>query len=405
MERQLLHTPEGVRDIYNGECEERLLIQDRLHNVLRLYGYKDIQTPSFEFFDIFNKERGSVASRNMFKLFDREGNTLVLRPDMTPAIARCAAKYFENEEGTVRLCYIGNSFINNSRYQGRLKETTQAGCELIGDNSTQADAEVIALLIDAILSSGLTEFQVEIGHIGFFTGLVEEAGISREGELELREIIRSKNLFRVGEILEDEGVNDERGESLYRLVQLFGNVEILEKAGALTSNPTALAAIRHLEEVYELLKVYGFERYVTFDLGMLNEHDYYTGVIFKAYTYNVGEPLAGGGRYDRLIGQFGRDRASIGFSLTVDLLHQAIKRQNIRLPRPDAEKLLVYDKENAANAVRLASFFRNSGIPARLIPARQADGAIAVKTRGTEADQEDNIITVNSAALERYGIK
>lgn len=393
MERKLLHTPEGVRDIYNGECEERLLIQERLHSVLKLYGYRDIQTPSFEFFDIFNKERGTVASRNMFKFFDREGNTLVLRPDMTPAIARCAAKYFEKEEGTVRLCYIGSSFINNSRYQGRLKETTQAGCELIGDNSTDADAEVIALLIESALSSGLTEFQVEVGHIGFFSGLVKEAGISEAGESELREIIRNKNIFRVGEILENEGVSGAAGESFYRLAQLFGNVEILDEARSLTSEPSALAAIDHLKEVYELLKVYGFERYLTFDLGMLNEHNYYTGVIFQAYTHNVGEPLAGGGRYDRLIGQFGQERPSIGFTLTVDLLHQAVQRQHIALPRPDEVKTVIYDAENAANAVKLASYFRNSGIPARLLRREQADAAC------------ENGVTADASALERYGIK
>lgn len=394
MERKLLHTPEGVRDIYNGECEERLLIQERLHNVLKLYGYKGIQTPSFEFFDIFNKERGTVASKYMFKFFDREGNTLVLRPDMTPAIARCAAKYFENETGTVRLCYIGNSFINNSRYQGRLKETTQAGCELIGDSSVSADAEVIALLIESILSCGLTEFQVEVGHIGFFTGLVKEAGISPEGENELREIIRNKNIFRVGDILESEGVSDECGESFYKLAQLFGNVDILEKARTLTTNQTSLDAIRHLEEVYGLLKIYGLERYVTFDLGMLNEHDYYTGVIFKAYTYDVGEPVAGGGRYDKLIGQFGHERASIGFAITVDLLHQAVQRQNIELPKPDEVKLLVYDNDNVGNAIKLAMFFRNSGVPARMIPAEQADCV-----------SESDAVLVDALTLERYGIK
>lgn len=394
MERKLLHTPEGVRDIYNDECAERLLIQDRLHSVLKLYGYKDIQTPSFEFFDIFNKERGSVASKNMFKFFDREGNTLVLRPDMTPAIARCAAKYFENEKEIIRLCYIGNSFINNSRYQGRLKETTQAGCELIGNNSVYADAEVIALLIEAVLSSGLTEFQVEVGHIGFFSGLVKEAGISEAGEAELREIIRGKNIFRVGEILESEGVAEEMGESFYRLAQLFGNVEILDEAETLTNDSTARAAIKHLRDVYELLKEYGFERYLTFDLGMLNEHNYYTGVIFQAYTYNVGEPLAGGGRYDRLIGQFGKERPSIGFTLTVDLLHQAVQRQHIELPSPDEVKTIIYDGENAVNAVKLAAFFRNSGIAARILPAEQADGAA-----GTDS------ITASPQALERYGIK
>lgn len=127
MKNQLLHTPEGVRDIYNLECERKLVIQDKLHSLIRTYGYRDIQTPTFEFFDIFNKERGSVISKEMFKFIDREGNTLVLRPDITPSIARCAAKYYMDEKMPLRFCYMGNTFINNSSYQGRLKETTQLG--------------------------------------------------------------------------------------------------------------------------------------------------------------------------------------------------------------------------------------------------------------------------------------
>ncbi len=395
MEKKLLHTPEGVRDIYNGECAEKLLIQDRLHNVLSMYGYQDIQTPSFEFFDIFDKERGSVDSKNMFKFFDREGHTLVLRPDMTPAIARCAAKYFENEKEPIRLCYIGNTFINNSRYQGRLKEVTQAGCELIGDYSIEADAEMIALLIESILSSGLKEFQVEVGHIGFFKGLVMETGLSADGEVELREIIRNKNVFRVNEILESENISKECGESFYKLPQMFGGVDILDKAKELTKNQTALGAIRHLEKVYDLLKVYGYEQYVTFDLGMLSELDYYTGVIFKAYTYDVGEPVANGGRYDSLITQFGTDKASIGFCITIDLLHQAIKRQKIELPASDKGKLVVYDRDNAANAVKLAMYFRKSGIKA----------TVSAVAGPEDYDRYEDVIFVDKKVLERYGVK
>lgn len=393
MKNQLLHTPEGVRDIYNGECEEKLHIQNKLHNVIKSYGYGDIQTPSFEFFDIFNKERGSVASKNMFKFFDREGNTLVLRPDMTPSIARCAAKYFENSTDPIRLCYIGNTFVNNSRYQGRLKETTQAGCELIGDASIGADAEMIAMLIESILSSGLREFQVELGHIGFFKGLVKEAGLSQESEAELREIIRGKNIFRVGEILENENISKERGECFYKLPQLFGGVEILDKAKELTGDDTALNAINHLEKLYELLKVYGFEKYVSFDLGMLSNLDYYTGVIFQAYTYDVGEPVANGGRYDKLIGQFGKDMASIGFCITIDLLHQALKRQEITIEKASKGKLLVYNDENLCNAIRLAQHFRNQGIKATVSTKETAD-----------SNAFDEVITVDFAVLERYGI-
>lgn len=395
MERKLLHTPEGVRDIYNDECSDKLLIQDRLHSVLKMYGYKDIQTPSFEFFDIFNKERGSVASQNMFKFFDREGNTLVLRPDITPSIARCAAKYFEDETNSIRLCYIGNTFINNLRYQGRLKETTQAGCELIGDGSLEADAEIIALLIEAVLSSGLTEFQVEVGHIGFFKGLAAKAGLSAEGEAEMREIIRNKNIFRVGEIIEEEHIDKDCGEVFYKLPQLFGGVEVLDKAIELTDNDTSLKAVAHLKKIYELLKEYGVEKYVTFDLGMLSELDYYTGVVFKAYTYNVGEPIGSGGRYDKLIGQFGRDKASIGFCITIDLLHQAIKRQKINIPSEEEVKLLVYDDENIFNAIRLARYFRSSGV-----------GAALTKAATPEVyDYYEDVIFVDKTVLERYGIQ
>lgn len=362
MERQLLHTPDGVRDIYNGECEERLILRDKIHRVFKLYGYSDIQTPSFEFFDVYNRERGSVSSKNMYKFFDRDNNTIVLRPDMTPSIARCAAKYFENEQNPVRLCYIGNNFINNSSYQGRLMETTQAGCELIGDSSSSADAEMIAMLIESVLSTGLTEFQVEVGHVGFFNGITAEAGLSKDAIAELKEIIRNKNLFSIEALLTRENIDEKYNDIFYRLPQMFGDVNILSQAASMTENETALSAISHLEEVYDILKDYGYEKYVSFDLGVLSELDYYTGVIFKAYTFDVGEPIANGGRYDNLIGQFGKDKASIGFCITIDLLHLAIIRQKIVVVKPTKNRLIVYDESNLKEAVRLAGKLRKEGI-------------------------------------------
>lgn len=362
MERQLLHTPDGVRDIYNGECEERLILKDKIHRVFKLYGYSDIQTPSFEFFDVYNRERGSVSSKNMYKFFDRDNNTIVLRPDMTPSIARCAAKYFENEQNPVRLCYIGNNYINNSSYQGRLMETTQAGCELIGDSSSAADAEMIAMLIESVLSTGLTEFQVEVGHVGFFNGITAEAGLSKDAIAELKEIIRNKNLFSIEALLTRENIDEKYNDIFYRLPQMFGDVNILSQAASMTENETALSAISHLEEVYDILKDYGYEKYVSFDLGVLSELDYYTGVIFKAYTFDVGEPIANGGRYDNLIGQFGKDKASIGFCITIDLLHLAIIRQKIVIVKPTKNRLIVYDDSNLKEAVRLAGKLRREGI-------------------------------------------
>ncbi|MDD5873389.1 MAG: ATP phosphoribosyltransferase regulatory subunit, partial [Clostridia bacterium] len=275
---RLLHTPEGVRDIYNGECARKLMIQNRIHDVLKSYGYNDISTPTFEFFDVFNKERGSVASNEMFKFFDRDGNTLVLRPDMTPSIARTAAKYYGDSNMTLKLCYIGNTFINNHNYQGRLKETTQIGAELIGDSSIYADAEIISMVIDSLLSSGLKEFQVEIGQVQFFRGLLKEAGIDTDTEDELVELMLNKNFYGVEELLKSQNLDDSLTDTLLVLPQLFGSVEVLDRARSITSNEEALEAIAYLEELYGMLAQNGYDKYITFDLGMLSKHKYYTGV-------------------------------------------------------------------------------------------------------------------------------
>ena len=139
------------------------------------FGYKNIQTPVFEFFDVFGSEIGTTRSNELYKFFDKEGNTLVLRPDFTPSMARCAAKYFMEEDIPVRFSYCGNVFTNTSNLQGKLKEVTQMGAELIGDPSVEADAEIISMVIEALKSAGLTRFQVTIGEVDYFRGLCEEA--------------------------------------------------------------------------------------------------------------------------------------------------------------------------------------------------------------------------------------
>ena len=163
--QRIFHTPEGVRDIYNGECSQKHHLQAEIYKVFRSYGYEEIETPSIEYFEVFSKEVGTVPSRDLYKFFDREGNTLVLRPDFTPSVSRACATYFNPDQQVVTLCYTGNTFVNNSSYQGRLKETTQMGVERIGDDSPEADAELLAMTIESLLASGLTEFQISVGQV------------------------------------------------------------------------------------------------------------------------------------------------------------------------------------------------------------------------------------------------
>lgn len=361
MNNQLLHTPEGVRDIYNEECERKLVLQEKLHYVLKQYGYQDIQTPMFEFFDVFGKERGSVMSKEMYKFFDREGNTLVLRPDITPSIARSAAKYYMDEEMPLRFCYIGNTFINNSSYQGRMKECTQLGCELIGDETADADGEMIAVIIRCLLASGLTEFQVELGEADFFRGLIEEADIEEEIEWKLRELIENKNYFGVEELLEGENISKEKIATFLKLQELFGSVEKLSQARALTENKLAQKAVERLEKIYHILELYGLEKYISFELGMLGRYKYYTGILFKGYTYGTGDMIVTGGRYNNLLKQFGKDAPSIGFAINLDQLLLALSRQKIKVPIKEDTILVLYELEDRRQGILLAEQLRGEG--------------------------------------------
>ena len=367
MDNQLLHTPDGVRDIYRNECLRKTAVQDGIKKVFHLYGYEDIETPTFEFFDIFNKERGSVTSQEMFKLFDRDNHTLVLRPDATPAIARCVAKYFMDTDVPLRLCYRARTFINNSSYQGRLKETTQTGAEMIGEDSPQADAEMIAMVITALKSAGLKEFQVELGQVEFFRGLAEEAGMDEGTQEELRELIENKNYFGVEELLEERPMKEGLKEVFLKLPQLFGPLNNISSLKSLTDNERALKAIRRLEEVQGILEVYGMAEYVSYDLGMLSKYQYYTGIIFKAYTYGMGDYVVTGGRYDKLLVQFGTDRPAVGFAIVVDRLMQALSRQKIAIDISPVSTAVIYEPILWEKALHLAGRLRKNGMGVQVI--------------------------------------
>ena len=221
MNEKLLHTPEGVRDIYGTECLERHEIISRIKKVLKSYAYSDIETPAFEYFDIFNMDKGSAPSNEMYKFFDRNNNTLVLRPDITPSIARSAAKYFPDEELPIRLSYMGRTFKNEPLHQGKLHETTQIGCELINDDSSAADAEMLACVVDVIRVSGLKDFQIVIGEVEFFKGIIEEAGIDKDAEAEIRDFIQLRNFFGLQEYIKKLDINESSKEALCSFDKFF----------------------------------------------------------------------------------------------------------------------------------------------------------------------------------------
>ncbi len=363
MRKNLLHTPEGVRDIYGHELIRKQALEEKLKAVTKSFGYSEIETPSFEFFDIFSRETGTTPSREVYKFFDSENNTLALRPDFTPGVARAAVKYFFEDGLPIRLSYLGHSFSNRSDLQGKLKEVTELGLEYMGEPSVDADAEVINIAVEILKAAGLEDFQICVGNTEYFRGLCEYAGLPDDTVSELSENIRNKNYFGTMDCLNDIEIEEGLKNTLQSFPDFFGGFEILSEAGEKVKGiRRSEAAVERLQALYERLKLYGVEEHITFDLGMLSKHSYYTGMIFRAYTFGTGEAIIRGGRYDNLLRNFGRDKAAVGFTVVIDQLLSTLKRQNIENTEGERKAFVYYREGSFAEALKKSGELRSKGI-------------------------------------------
>ena len=364
MKNKLLHTPDGVRDLYNEDYKKKLNLQNKLHQVFAEYGCLDIQTPTFEYFDVFSNQIGTTPSKDLFKFFDTEGNTVVLRPDFTPSIARCVAKYFEPEQEPVKLCYMGNTFANASNYQGRLKETTQCGVEYVGDGRAKADAQMLAMVVDCIKAIGIDDFQISVGHAGFFDALLDAANMRRKQANTLRGFLDNKNFLGVEEFVEALEI-DEALKNLFLLLADFditdedlANAKIWSK-----EYPKVAKAMESLEELNSILKEKGIDKYISFELGMISNYEYYTGIIFAGYTYGLGEPIVKGGRYDTLLSNFDKDAPAIGFAFVVDQLLTAVDKISMKEKESDTnDRYLTFALGKGRLAKKTLQLFEQIGI-------------------------------------------
>jgi len=366
MSNRLLHTVEGLRDLHPKDTAQKNVIGNNILHRFSLFGYEQVQTPTFEYFDIYRNERGTSDSKNLYKFFNREGDILALRPDVTPSIARYMATFYTHVNTPRRFCYLGNVFYNNENYQGKLREYTQAGVECIGFAGADADAECIVLSIQSLLATGLVDFQIDIGHAGFFNGLSEEAGFDLETQEEVRLLIDEKNYIALEELLKELQINETTKAGLLALPTLFGQEEVLERAKSLTHNLTANEAILRLKEVYAILKEYDVDQYISFDFGMVSKLQYYTGLIFKGYTYDVGDSIVDGGRYDNLLSTFSHQAPAVGFAVKVDEVLSALSRQNIEIQVPTINTFLAYNIAYRKTALLLAQGLRKLGMTVEL---------------------------------------
>lgn len=338
-----LHTPNGVNDILPDECSVKKEIESTIWSVFSSIGYKEVETPSFEYYDCYAGVGGQISQEHMFKFFDEQGRILALRPDFTTSIARMAATKTQNDAYPLRYLYTGSVFRVEQTQGARQREFTQSGIELIGSYSPAADAEVISAAMEAVIAVGIEDFSMEIGQIAFFNGLVQQAGLDAKSIEKLRERIDSKDSVGIKTITDKLNIDENIKNLIIDLPYLFGNEEVFEKAYVEGLNETSKLALDNLKRIYELLCLYGFEKYVSIDLGMLESIDYYTGSIFKCYTHGVGFPICAGGRYDNLMSKFGTPKGAVGAAIGINRLISVLADKETH----DISASLVYAEHNA----------------------------------------------------------
>lgn len=356
-----LHTPEGVKDYLPEELNYKKEAERRMENVFLKYGFNPISSPMLEYMEVFDGA-GSINPKRMYKFIDRDGSILSLRADMTPSIARIAATAYEEDNIPLRFYYIENAFRHNESYQGKLREFTQAGVELIGVNSFDADAEVIAAAVNSIIATGLNCFRIDIGHVQFFDGIFDEAGFDEKTRNKIQHCIIKKEFTAVEELVRDFDISIELKSFLSSLPLYIGGYEVLERVKALVKNEKSLKAIDELESIFDIIKGYKLEEYINFDFSVVGHLDYYTGIIFRGYTKGTGFSIISGGRYDKLIKNYGADYPAVGFGIKVNDLVSALVSQNVKYDAEKADTLLVYGREGRSNALMMADELRSKGL-------------------------------------------
>lgn len=327
-----IQIPEGVRDQLPREAAHMRRLSDRLGDVFRSWGYREVVTPGLEYLETVTAGLGSLGRReDLYQLFDRKGRTLALRPDMTTPIARIAATKMAGEPLPLRLSYIAPVYRHRAQKAGSVSEIWQAGIELIGASGTAADGEVVALACAALAATGLDSFKIGLGHVDFVEGIFAAAGIDAAREEEMKDALVARDLVTFEKGVREAGVSAEKAELLIAMANFQGTYEQAVSRFANVGSARVDRALTELGTILSLLADLGMAGQVSLDLGLTRTFGYYTGVVFEGYAPGVGSPVLGGGRYDNLLADFGGRQPATGFALEMDRLLVALDRQG-RLP-------------------------------------------------------------------------
>ncbi|MGG1518799.1 ATP phosphoribosyltransferase regulatory subunit [Paenibacillus oryzisoli] len=379
---KVFEKPLGSKDYLPEAVAKLRNIEFRVLACMERWGYSQIITPTLEYYDTVGVA-SSTADKKLFKLLDRHGKTLVLRSELTAPIARVASSLLKERAFPLRLSYHSNVFRSIEEEAGRDSEFFQTGVELIGDASSEADAEVVALAIASLQAAGVSTFKIALGHVGFLNGLFQETleGCA-DAQQALKEHLLSRDYVGYREAIKGLKLSADVERELIGVLRLRGGDEICEQARMVTQHPIAQDAIRHLCEVYDVLKAYGVSEHVVIDLTMIGDFSYYTGMTFEGYAAELGFPVCSGGRYDNLLSQFGRPAPATGFALKTNRILEVTGKERVDQPR---RVLIAYEAQQREKALQLAISLRS----------QEADVAVTTQLLGdhdiSEADYDEVI--------------
>jgi ATP phosphoribosyltransferase regulatory subunit len=321
---RVFEKPIGVKDYLPDAVARLRRIERDVLACMRKWGYLEIMTPTLEFYDTVGAA-SSTSDGKLFKLLDKRGTTMVLRSDVTAPIARVVSSLLKEQQLPLRLSYHSNVFRALDDKSSRETEFFQTGVELVGEQSSDADAEIVALAIESLRAAGIDDFKIALGHVGFLNGLFGETlAHSEEAQTQLKALLLARDYVGYREAVKQLHVSDEARTELEGVIRLRGGQEVLNQAAALSKDEDALTAIAHLNEVVSVLTDYGLASHVMIDLTMLGDFSYYTGMIFEGYAANMGFPVCSGGRYDNLLTQFGRPAPATGFALKTNRILESV---------------------------------------------------------------------------------
>lgn len=353
---KVFEKPLGAKDYLPDAVTKLRNIEFRVLACMGRWGYNQIITPTLEYYDTVGVA-SSTVDKKLFKLLDRKGKTLVLRSELTAPIARVASSLLKEQAFPLRLSYHSNVFRSIEEEAGRDSEFYQTGVELIGDASSEADAEVVALAIASLQAAGVEKFKIALGHVGFLNGLFQETLDGRsDAQLSLKEHLLSRDYVGYREAIKGLSLAPDVERELNGVLRLRGGDEICEQARMVSQHPIAQDAIRHLCEVWDVLKAYGVSEHVVIDLTMIGDFSYYTGMTFEGYAADLGFPVCSGGRYDNLLSQFGRPAPATGFALKTNRILEVTGKEQVKQP---SRVLIAYDAEHREEALQLAKNMRS----------------------------------------------